>query len=57
MDKLNELCKNHPDWQAVANMAYALGYSAGCQDAGRPLKPVYNDEDEMIGAEPIAQEI
>lgn len=24
MDNLNELCKNHPDWQAVANMAYAL---------------------------------
>lgn len=57
MDKLKELCRERPEWQAVANMAYSLGYDAGYQDASRPLKPVFDDEDEMIGAEPIAQEI
>lgn len=46
MDKLKDLCREHPEWQAVANIAYSIGYEAGCQD-------VFNDEDEMIGAEPI----
>lgn len=54
MDKLKDLCREHPEWQTVANMAYALGYDAGYQDASRPLKPVFSDDDEMIGAEPIA---